>query len=176
MGRVCARAQREASPSARRHEARLAAEAQAHKRRLRIRNGVIVLVVAGIIVGIAFAVSSGNNNVGTQSKTSTTLSATQKANARLQAQANTIAVRAGCPKSPTSAVNTQHYSAAPAMTIDTSKLYSATFDTTAGTFNVALDAKSAPITVNNFVFLAGKGYYKCNVVRPGHPRLREPDR
>jgi cyclophilin family peptidyl-prolyl cis-trans isomerase len=33
--------------------------------------------------------------------------------------------------------------------------------TTAGTFDVALDAKTAPTTVNNFVFLADKGYYHC---------------
>ena len=33
--------------------------------------------------------------------------------------------------------------------------------TTAGTFTIALDAKAAPITVNNFVFLADKGYYHC---------------
>ena len=47
------------------------------------------------------------------------------------------------------------------MTIDTSKTYTATVMTTAGTFDIALDAKTAPITVNNFVFLADKGYYHC---------------
>ena len=47
------------------------------------------------------------------------------------------------------------------MTIDTSKTYTATVMTTAGTFDIALDAKTAPISVNNFVFLADKGYYHC---------------
>ena len=47
------------------------------------------------------------------------------------------------------------------MTIDTSKTYTATIKTTTGTFEVALDAKSAPQTVNNFVFLANKGYFNC---------------
>ena len=47
------------------------------------------------------------------------------------------------------------------MTIDTSKTYTATVKTTAGTFAIALDAKAAPMTVNNFVFLADKGYYHC---------------
>jgi cyclophilin family peptidyl-prolyl cis-trans isomerase len=142
-------------------EARLAAEAQAKKRRLRIRNGIIVLVVAGAIVGIAFAVSSGNKSVGSQSTTTTTASASHAANARLQAQANEVAVRAGCPASPHTRVNEQKYSAAPPMTIDTSKTYTATIKTTTGTFDVALDAKTAPTTVNNFVFLAEKGYYHC---------------
>jgi cyclophilin family peptidyl-prolyl cis-trans isomerase len=48
------------------------------------------------------------------------------------------------------------------MTIDTTKSYSATVKTTAGTFDIGLNAKAAPQTVNNFVFLAGKGYFNCN--------------
>jgi cyclophilin family peptidyl-prolyl cis-trans isomerase len=142
----------------------LAAEASAKKRRQRIRNGIIVLVVAGAIVGIAFAVSSGNNKtVGSESQTTTTSSATHGTNARLQAQANEVAVKAGCPASPSTRVNDQKYSAAPPMTIDSSKTYTATIRTTTGTFDVTLDAKTAPVTVNNFVFLAEKGYYHCVV-------------
>ena len=143
-------------------EARLAAEAQAAKRRRQIRNAIIVVVVAGAIVGIAFAVSSGNNPVGNQSKTSTTLSQAAKTNAHLQAEANTAAVKAGCPSSPTKAANNQHYTAAPAMTIDTTKSYSATVVTTTGTFVIGLNAQAAPKTVNNFVFLADKGFFHCN--------------
>ena len=48
------------------------------------------------------------------------------------------------------------------MTIDTTKTYSATVKTTAGTFAIALNATAAPKTVNNFVFLAKKGYFNCN--------------
>jgi cyclophilin family peptidyl-prolyl cis-trans isomerase len=146
-------------------EERLAAEAASKKRRVRIRNGIIVLVVAGAIVGITFAVSSGNKTVGSQSSTSTTssnLSAKAKTNARLQADANKAAVKAGCPASPKTAANHQTYASAPAMTIDTTKSYSATVKTTAGTFTIALNAQAAPKTVNNFVFLAQKGYYNCN--------------
>jgi cyclophilin family peptidyl-prolyl cis-trans isomerase len=143
-------------------EARLAAEAQAAKRRRQIRNAIIVVVVAGAIVGIAFAVSSGNNPVGNQSKTSTTLSQAAKTNANLQAEANAAAVKAGCPSSPTKAANHQHYTAAPAMTIDTTKSYSATVVTTTGTFVIGLNAQAAPKTVNNFVFLADKGFFHCN--------------
>jgi cyclophilin family peptidyl-prolyl cis-trans isomerase len=47
------------------------------------------------------------------------------------------------------------------MTIDTSKTYTATVVTTAGTFTVGLDATTTPVTVNNFVFLADKNYYHC---------------
>lgn len=51
------------------------------------------------------------------------------------------------------------YSAPPAMTIDATKTYRATIVTAKGTMEVALDAKAAPITVNNFVFLAKDRFY-----------------
>jgi cyclophilin family peptidyl-prolyl cis-trans isomerase len=140
-------------------EARLAAEAQQRQRRQRIRNGVIAVVVIAAIIGVVYAITSNNKPVGSQSSTTTTVAS---ANSRLQADANQAAVKAGCPSSPKTPANHQTYSAAPAMTIDTTKSYSATVDTTAGTFTIALNAAGAPKTVNNFVFLAQKGYFHCN--------------
>ncbi len=127
-------------------EARLAEEVRRKKQRRRIRNIVIVVVVAGIIVAVAFIVSGGLQ---------------QPQAIRPQAQADAVAVKAGCPASTSTRVNTQHYASAPPMTIDTAKTYTATVATTVGTFDVTLDATSAPTTVNNFVFLADKGYYHC---------------
>lgn len=51
------------------------------------------------------------------------------------------------------------YSAAPAMQIDPNKNYVAHFKTSKGEFDIQLHAKEAPITVNNFVFLAKDGFY-----------------
>jgi peptidyl-prolyl cis-trans isomerase B (cyclophilin B) len=51
------------------------------------------------------------------------------------------------------------YPSAPAMTIDAKKKYSATFDTSKGAIVVELFADRAPVTVNNFVFLAKDGFY-----------------
>jgi cyclophilin family peptidyl-prolyl cis-trans isomerase len=45
------------------------------------------------------------------------------------------------------------------MEIDPSKSYQAVFTTDAGEFTVQLFADAAPLTVNNFVFLARQGYY-----------------
>ena len=45
------------------------------------------------------------------------------------------------------------------MGIDTSKRYTATMDTNVGTLVIALDAINAPLSVNNFVFLAAQHYY-----------------
>lgn len=51
------------------------------------------------------------------------------------------------------------YDQAPAMQIDSKKKYTAHFNTTKGEFDIELFADRAPITVNNFVFLAKDGFY-----------------
>ena len=54
----------------------------------------------------------------------------------------------------------KQYDSPPAMTIDPSKSYTATFTMEGGEeFKVNLFAQEAPRTVNNFVFLARDGYY-----------------
>jgi cyclophilin family peptidyl-prolyl cis-trans isomerase len=53
----------------------------------------------------------------------------------------------------------KQYSRPPQMQIDRSKRYVATFRTEKGDFDIELFAKEAPVTVNNFVFLARDGYY-----------------
>ena len=54
----------------------------------------------------------------------------------------------------------QQYDAYPPMVIDTTKKYFATFKMAKGEeFTVELYADKAPLTVNNFVFLAQDGYY-----------------
>jgi cyclophilin family peptidyl-prolyl cis-trans isomerase len=51
------------------------------------------------------------------------------------------------------------YEAAPEMEIDPSKYYYATLKTNRGDIQVQLFADRAPLTVNNFVFLARQGFY-----------------
>ena len=53
----------------------------------------------------------------------------------------------------------KQYTAAPAMTIDTARTYTATIETSAGSMTATLFASEAPGTVNNFVFLAREGFY-----------------
>ncbi|MBL0388458.1 peptidylprolyl isomerase [Tumebacillus sp. ITR2] len=53
----------------------------------------------------------------------------------------------------------KHYANPPVMSLDTSKDYSAVVDTNKGTFKIHLDFSDAPLTVNNFVFLARDHYY-----------------
>lgn len=51
------------------------------------------------------------------------------------------------------------YSAAPEMAIDAQKSYTATIQTTKGDVVIDLFPKEAPLSVNNFVFLAREGFY-----------------
>ena len=53
----------------------------------------------------------------------------------------------------------KEYKSPPAMTVDPAKKYTATIETSAGTLVAELNADDAPATVNNFVFLAGEGFY-----------------
>jgi cyclophilin family peptidyl-prolyl cis-trans isomerase len=53
----------------------------------------------------------------------------------------------------------KQYSAPPAMVIDPAKKYSASIETSAGTLVADLYPADAPLTVNNFVFLAREGFY-----------------
>ena len=53
----------------------------------------------------------------------------------------------------------KQFSAPPPMSIDPSKKYTATIDTSMGTMKADLFPDDAPTTVNNFVFLARQGFY-----------------
>lgn len=63
----------------------------------------------------------------------------------------------GTPVAP--AAERKQYGNPPAMSIDAKKTYTAIFATTKGEIKLTLHASEAPITVNNFVFLAREGFY-----------------
>jgi cyclophilin family peptidyl-prolyl cis-trans isomerase len=150
--------------------ARLAELERKRKRQRNIRRTVLAIFVAGIAIGIYFAVSGGSTKAASGSTTtttssstttSTTVSAAKGANAAKQDAVTKASAAAGCPTSLTAKVNTLSWSKAPAMTIDTSKTYLATVKTDAGTFVITLNPQEAPIAVNNFVFLAEHKFYNC---------------
>jgi len=78
-----------------------------------------------------------------------------------QEVADNAAVAGGCASSPSTTLHKPSWKQPPAMTIDAAKTYTAAVKTDAGTFVITLDAKHAPITVNNFVFLAKKNFFNC---------------
>ena len=53
----------------------------------------------------------------------------------------------------------KQWSTAPAMQIDASKNFTATLETSLGSFDIELLVKESLNTVNNFVYLAREGFY-----------------
>jgi peptidyl-prolyl cis-trans isomerase B (cyclophilin B) len=144
-------------------QVRLAAKRKAQKRRQLIRRTVIVVIVAGVIVGsVLLFTRGGSTSTTTTTTTSTSTTTTVPTHfAAPQAALNAVATAAGCPRSPSTPANTLHWAVAPAKSINQSASYAAVFKTDIGSFTVALDTATAPNTVNNFVFLAKKGFFNC---------------
>lgn len=119
------------------------------KRNRTIRNGSIAAAIFVVAFGILTLLTHKDKKKVVASPTTTTTTA----------KAATVAYPAGCvatvPKTATKPTNLK----APALTIDASKTYTAALSTSCGNVTIALDAKDAPKSVNNFVYLARQGYY-----------------
>ena len=128
--------------------ARVVREA-ALRRKKRTRSTVTVAVVAALFVGVIVLlnVTGGDNKKAASPATSTTPPTTAKP------------LPAGCVRTVPPKSTPPTWKSAPAMTIDSSKTYVATFSTSCGTFGATLDAKASPKGVNNFVFLAKNHFY-----------------
>jgi cyclophilin family peptidyl-prolyl cis-trans isomerase len=126
--------------------ARREAIARHQKRRRRVRSSATVVVIAAVVIGSVYLITKHS---------STTFPDT--AQGRLQA----VWVKAGCPSTRVTRVNTLQYKEAPPLTISTTATYDATVKTDVGTFVISLDPKEAPTAVNSFVFLAKKGFFNC---------------
>jgi len=69
-----------------------------------------------------------------------------------------------CPKTDGTEVRATIFEQAPTMCIDPAKSYTATFNTSEGVIEVALDTKKTPSTVNNFVTLSRYKYYDTSFI------------
>ena len=138
-------------------QARREAELKAAKRRRGLRRGITIAVVAVVVVGVSLLIFRPKGKSTASSTTTTSTTSVSSA----QQTADKASAAAGCPSSTSTTLPNPQFSAPP-MTIDTSKTYTATIKTDVGTIVVALDAKTAPVAVNSFVFLADKKYYNCN--------------
>lgn len=153
------------------------AEAAATRKRQIIKWGSIIGVAAVAIIGIALVTKKDPAKV-TTAATSTTIegSATTVAVGTTAAGAPTSdavattaagAAMAGktitgdtpCPKADGSEEKVVKFAKAPPTCIDPAKTYTATVETTKGTYKATLDVAKAPKTVNNFVVLARYHFY-----------------
>ncbi|MCY4273684.1 MAG: peptidylprolyl isomerase, partial [bacterium] len=90
----------------------------------------------------------------------------------------------GCPPADGSGPRVLDFDGPPPMCLDSSKEYTAVFDTTAGVMRVALDTVSTPVTANNFAVLARYRYYddtllfrtdpSIGIIQGGAPRTNSP--
>lgn len=103
------------------------------ERRKWIALGVFALIAAGVVAAILISRAGGNDS-------STAASAT------------------GCKQVEAPQPKTVSFKA-PKQTVKKGEALTAVVDTSCGTFEIALDAKRAPKTVNSFVFLADEGFY-----------------
>jgi cyclophilin family peptidyl-prolyl cis-trans isomerase len=79
-------------------------------------------------------------------------------------------VPSGCPSPDGSAEQQQSFDAQPPMCLDSALSYSAFVTTNKGEITIKLDQEKAPVTVNNFVFLARNQYFDdttCHRIIPG---------
>ncbi len=138
--------------------------AAAKRKRQFIRWVSIIGVAAVAIIGVLQATKKSPAKV-TTAATSTTIegSATTAPGASTSVAASpagkTITGDTPCPKADGSEEKVVKFAKEPPMCIDVAKTYTATVETTKGTYKAALDATKAPKTVNNFVVLARYHYF-----------------
>lgn len=139
---------------------------RAAQRRANLRRRVIAaVIVAGLVLGVTALVSAVQG--GDEETTSTTTSSAPTSSTTTippVPAGKAITGPTPCPKADGSSARTSSFAQAPPMCIDGGKSYTAIFDTSEGMIEVALDAKGAPGTVNNFVVLSRYHYYDGSAI------------
>ncbi|MEO8424641.1 MAG: peptidylprolyl isomerase [Actinomycetota bacterium] len=136
--------------------AKLAARRQAERdaqrhRRQRILGAVGLVAAVGLLVAAGSVIFNGDD--GTQASPSPTVSpSASPSEGPLPVACDAKAPKAAGTTKPT-------FDKPPAMTIDPTKTYIATMETSCGTIVIQLDPEAAPIGVDSFVFLAKKGFF-----------------
>jgi peptidyl-prolyl cis-trans isomerase B (cyclophilin B) len=129
--------------------AKLAARRQEERRRQqRRRSRIVAAISAVVVIGLGATAFAMLTDDGSQ-KASATPTASPSATAEL---CDGKTPKTAGEKKPT-------FDRAPEMTIDPKATYTATMKTSCGTVEMELYPDVAPIGVNNFVFLARKGFY-----------------
>ena len=137
--------------------AQLEAARAAQKKQSLIRGVVGIVLILGLAALGALVLGGDDDDktdVASENSTSTTgASTTTTENPALAAVECNDTKPPEVPDRPT-------FTEPPPMSIDPAKKYTAVIDTSCGKITVELDAKNTPKTVNNFVFLARKDFYK----------------
>ena len=116
------------------------------------------MVIVAAIVFLAWR-SGGDKTPVTAASSSSASAAPTPVAITIPAAGASITGDTPCPPTDGSAARTTTFAKPPPTCIDPTKTYAASVATTKGTFSIALDAKNAPITVNNFIVLARYHYF-----------------
>jgi peptidyl-prolyl cis-trans isomerase B (cyclophilin B) len=116
----------------------------------RARALAALLLAVGLVLAAACGSDTGTGSTGSQPPPATTAPATSAPPAAPVGPCHSPA-----PGSPASL----HFSAEPAMAVDSHATYTAVLNTNCGAVTLNLEAAQAPHTVNSFVFLAGQKYF-----------------
>src|SRR5439155_20441446 len=143
----------------RQKEGRAARQAalQAYRRKAARRRQLITgVAVFAVVVLILVLLQRGKDNG--QNVTAGSSTTAQGTTATTAAPAGKVG-SSPCPPADGSAPRKIAFDGEPSPCIDPAKTYTAKFETDVGTFTVTLNAKQAPKTVNNFVFLTRYHFY-----------------
>ena len=137
---------------------------QGKVRKRGVQIGVVVLVVVAL-VGFVFLTGNDSEDASVSESSESTLETSETVAPVVEGpfQYGT----SECPSADGNAEQRREFTDAHQLCIDPAKSYTATFDTTQGSFSVRLLADRAPGTVNNFVALARWKYFdgtKCHRV------------
>jgi len=111
--------------------------------------GIVALIIAAFVALWYFAVARPRRNAEQPITVETATPVTEALEPEPEAAATPVLEEE----------KTMQWSSPPEMTIDPSKSYQALMSTEKGDVKIQLYADKAPVTVNNFVFLAREGYY-----------------
>ncbi|MEY2454597.1 MAG: hypothetical protein QOD92_4171 [Acidimicrobiaceae bacterium] len=114
-----------------------------------------MIVVVIIVVIVVLSLRSGDDKTPVAASSDSASSATPTPVAiTVPAPGASITGDTACPAADGSSPRSTSFEKAPPTCIDSAKTYTAAVQTSKGSITIALDAKSAPNTVNNFVVLA----------------------
>src|SRR4051794_27924302 len=160
----------------------MARDARKQKTRRRaLQLGIGIPALIAVVYLLVFLLGGNDDNTALVDASSTTpvgdlgsstTTATADVSTTIGTPPSTIAGGAyPCPATDGSSERVVEFPAAPPTCIDPAKTYSAEVVTNVGTFVVALDPTTAPITVNNFVYLSRYQFYDgttCHRVVPDY--------
>ncbi|HZD38349.1 MAG TPA: peptidylprolyl isomerase [Actinomycetes bacterium] len=152
------------SKTRQRELARLRARREQERRQIRRRRAMltygtlgVVILVAAVGGGLLLANRPGSKPPASPASTSPTATTAAPTGARIDAPSAPETVACGGKLPPRHAHPTAK--SAPTTRLDPAKTYTATFQTSCGSFSARIDPSSAPIAAANFVSLAQKGFY-----------------